>query len=88
MKRSKQKVWCFIGDGAVDEGWFMEALRYAECRKLPIKYVVEDNNRSVVANVKQRWGEGMPTLNPTDRVIYYKYTCGYPHVGIGKWVSF
>jgi len=80
MKGSKQKVWVFCGDGAVDEGWFHEALRYAAMQDLPITYVVEDNDRSVVANKKQRWGKG--------KLIHYKYTCGYPHAGVGEWVTF
>ncbi|MEI8350077.1 MAG: thiamine pyrophosphate-dependent enzyme [Candidatus Omnitrophota bacterium] len=81
MKKSKQKVWCFVGDAGTDEGWFWEALRYSA--GLPITFVVEDNNRSVFATNKQRWG-GMKKVN----IIAYKYKCGWPHVGCGEWVTF
>jgi pyruvate dehydrogenase E1 component alpha subunit len=78
LKKDKRKVWCFIGDGATDEGWFYEAVKYAGAQDLPVTYIVEDNNRSVAANKKQRWG----------KIIYYNYKCGYPHCGTGKWVTF
>jgi len=86
MKGSTKKVWCFIGDGATDEGWFTEALRYAVSQNLPITYVVEDNNRSVCTSVEQRWGEEGAVSE--EKIIYYKYECEYPHVGIGEWVTF
>jgi pyruvate dehydrogenase E1 component alpha subunit len=75
MKKSKQKVWVFVGDGATDEGWFTEALKYATAQELPITYIIEDNDRSVCTNKKQRWGK-------------YEYICDYPHVGIGEFVNF
>ncbi len=87
MKRSKQKVWCFIGDGGMDEGWFYEAWRYAVSRNLPITYVVEDNDRSVCASKKQRWGMDQ-SWRKKPKTIYYKYKCSYTHVGNGQWVAF
>ena len=37
MNKSSQHVWCFVGDGACDSGYFVEALRYATFNDLPIK---------------------------------------------------
>lgn len=89
MKGSKQKVWCFIGDGACDEGWTQEAMKFATMQDLPITYIVEDNNRSVCSNIEQRWGTEAVLNFPTNRkVSYYSYECTYPHAGCGEWVTF
>lgn len=69
-KKSKNKVWAFIGDGATDEGWYWEAKHYAEANDLPITYIIEDNNRSVCSSKSQR----------------YCYKCKWPHAGIGEFV--
>lgn len=84
---SKQKVWCFIGDGATDEGWFQEAVKWATTNDLPITYVIEDNNRSVDTAVKERWGSDMD-FPVNSKVLCYSYKCTYPHVGVGKFVTF
>lgn len=87
LQGSKRKVYCFVGDGACDEGWLQEAVKYAVTQDLPITYVIEDNNRSVCSSVLQRWGMDITyPLGP--KVIYYSYICNYPHAGIGKWVQF
>lgn len=89
MKGSKQKVYCFLGDGCTDSGWFFEALRYARNNDLPIHFVVEDNNRSVEATKEQRWGYGRLFYHGAPlKVVYYTYKPTYPHVGSGEWVSF
>lgn len=46
-KGSKQKVWCFVGDGIEDTGHLWEAARYVEGHELPCTFIIEDNNRSV-----------------------------------------
>lgn len=87
LQRSDKHVWCFIGDGAVDTGNFHEAYRFAVGDDLPITFVVEDNNRSVETTVHERWGKFdnlMNTLQECNKIIYYKYTPTYPHVGTGK----
>ena len=89
MKGSKQRVHCFIGDGAADEGFFYEAARYAACQNLPIKFIIENNNRSVCTTLKERWGSGewwWDTFLDT-KVVSYKYVCKWPHVGIGQFVK-
>ena len=90
-KESKQKVWCFIGDGGCDSGLFYESWRYAVAQDLPVTFVVEDNDRSVDASVKERWGDKdrvMETLRKSDKIYYYRYTAKYPHVGSGVHVQF
>ena len=86
-KGSRTHVWVFIGDGAVDSGWFSEAVKYTICKELPVTYIVEDNDRSVCASKFDRWGRGK--IRPiSDIIIYYKYKPTYPHVGCGQWVTF
>lgn len=84
-------VWCFIGDGATDEGHFWEALRYVNGKSLPVTFVIEDNDRSVSTNKERRWGlwDNLCRLlrDFNVDVWYYDYTPTYPHVGSGKWVT-
>ena len=87
MKGSAQKVYCFVGDATTDEGWFQEALKYASTMDLPIKYVVENNNRSVCTSTEQRWGRKINFV-ATDKAIVYKYKCEWPHCGMGEFVTF
>lgn len=86
QKKSKQKVWCFIGDGAEDEGHFYEAVRYVDGWDLPCTYIIEDNNLSVETPKSARYGSfNMEWPNCVRR---YCYTPTFPHVGTGKRVDF
>ena len=80
---SNRKVYCFCGDGSTDEGWFTEAWKYAVGWNLPITFVIEDNNRSVCTDQQSRWGMKV-TFPFTDKIIYYRYTPAWPHVGSGR----
>ncbi len=88
-KGSSQKVWCFVGDGAEDEGHFYEAVRYAWGHQLPCTFIIEDNNRSVDAPKEERWGTGATIAWPNN-VRRYSYIPTYPHGGNGrgKWLKF
>lgn len=87
-KGSNKKVWCFIGDGAEDEGHFYEAVQYVDGWDLPCTYIIEDNDRSVNASKKERRGESEYTWPKC--VIRYNYSPTYPHggTGNGKWLQF
>ena len=87
---SDRKVWCFLGDGAIDEGHSYEAIRYAVGWDLPIIFVVEDNDRATCTDQATRWGDcdSAMVTDMCDKVYYYKYTPTYPHVGSGKYVQF
>jgi TPP-dependent pyruvate/acetoin dehydrogenase alpha subunit len=91
LKGSEQMVYCFIGDGASDEGWTQEAIKYAAMMDLPILYIFEDNDRSVCTTMKQRWGSNKDELNQSvikSKLLHYSYDCTWPHSGAGKWVTF
>jgi TPP-dependent pyruvate/acetoin dehydrogenase alpha subunit len=67
----KRHVWCFLGDGCCDEGWYWEAKHYAEANNLPISYIIEDNDRAVCSSKSQR----------------YCYRAKWPHAGVGEFVA-
>ena len=84
-QKSKQKVWCFVGDMTSETGVFYEAHKYAKNFDLPLQWVVEDNNMSVHTPTEMAWGEKQSV---PEGVIYYEYDMSYPHHGTGKWVNF
>jgi len=84
--KEKSHVWCFIGDGAEDTGHFMESVRFAQGRELPVTFIVEDNDLAVETTKEKRWKKyGAPA---SDYILRYSYERMYPHVGVGKNVSF
>jgi hypothetical protein len=88
-KGSDQRVWCFVGDGAEDEGHFYEAVMYVDGWNLPCEFIIEDNNRNVSASKYERRGHEFDPNWP-DCVRRYKYTPVYPHGGTGNpgWLKF
>jgi pyruvate dehydrogenase E1 component alpha subunit len=85
LKKKNQKVWVFIGDMTFETGMFHECYKYAKNHKLPLKFVIEDNNLSTNTPTNKVWVKKSKT--PKD-VIYYKYKRKYPHHGTGGWVLF
>lgn len=78
------RVWCFLGDGAEEEGHFFEAAMFVEGHDLPCTFVIEDNDRSVDTLKHQRRGRGMTTMWSGFRCVRrYRYTATYPHAGSG-----
>lgn len=77
-KGSKQKVWCFVGDGIEDTGHLWEAARYVDGHELPCTFIIEDNNRSVTTSKEERWGKAVDPVFPAC-VRKYKYEITYPH---------
>lgn len=88
-KGSQKKVWCFIGDGAEEEGHFYEAVSYVQGWNLPCTFIIEDNDRSVSSSKKERRGEA-PDFSWPSCVRRYSYVPTYPHGGTGThgWLKF
>ena len=84
-KKSKSKVWAFIGDMTYETGIFYECYKYSKNFKLPITFVVEDNNMSTNTNTTIAWGKKQKIF---PNVKYYKYKRKFPHHGIGRWILF
>jgi pyruvate dehydrogenase E1 component alpha subunit len=85
-------VYCFLGDGAEEEGHYYEAALFAEANALPITFIIEDNARQVDTPKSERRGQDRSdyytngTHEPLDHftcVDRYYYTPTYPHGGAG-----
>ena len=95
MKKSKKKVWAFVGDMTAETGGFHETVKYSQNHNLPITFIIEDNGYSVGTPTKKTWGkkettiQNLPLKKIEDKVYKYEYIKGkWPHVGAGKWVTF
>ena len=83
LKKSKRRVFCFVGDMSATTGIFSESVRYSTGHDLPIIYIVEDNKLSVITKTQDAWGK-----KKKNKVIRYNYKRVYPHSGTGTWVIF
>lgn len=82
QENSFAQVWCFIGDGAEDNGHFCEAVRFVDSQQLRCIFVIADNNRQVDTSYSERWGTSRRFEWPKC-VIRYHYTPTFPHGGRG-----
>ena len=89
-KKSKNKVYCFIGDMTSETGIAHECIKYSRNKNLPIHFIVEDNRKSVCTDTRKAWSNNKLTYeNVSDKfVTYYKYKLKYPHSGAGQRVEF
>ena len=89
-KKSKNKVYCFIGDMTSETGIAHECIKFSQNFNLPIIFVIEDNNLSVCTETRLAWGKKKITYeNKNNKFIkYYKYKNKYPHAGSGKRIQF
>ena len=89
-KKSKNKVFCFIGDMTSETGIAHEAIKYSINKDLPIRFIIEDNDLSVCTETRLTWGLDKLTYEGIDssKVVIYKYKSKYPHAGAGKRVQF
>jgi pyruvate dehydrogenase E1 component alpha subunit len=85
LKKIKSTAWVFIGDMTFETGIFHECYKYAKNHKLPLKFVVEDNNLSTNTPTDKVW---IKKSKASKDIIYYKYKRKYPHHGTGGWVLF
>jgi TPP-dependent pyruvate/acetoin dehydrogenase alpha subunit len=77
-------VYCFIGDGAVDNGHLYEALNYATGHRLPVTFVIEDNDRQVDTSIESRRGpHWLDFVMESPNLIRYQYESRWPHGGSG-----
>lgn len=82
LENSPNKVWCFLGDGAEEEGHFYEAVMMVQGHNLPCKFIIEDNDRSVDTSRAER----MPNkfrIDWPECVIRNTYQSIFPHAGNG-----
>ena len=88
LKNTKERVWCWTGDMSAETGAWSEAYKYSVAHDLPITFIVEDNEMSVLTPTKEVWGDSKWYLNGS-KIVYYKYKNEkYPHAGAGVRVQF
>lgn len=57
IKKSKNIIVCFFGDGATEEGCFYETLNFSALKRLPILFVCENNSLAINTSIKERWSK-------------------------------
>lgn len=92
IKRDKKDDWvyCFVGDMTSETGSFNECYKYVKNHNLPVKFIIEDNNKSVCTDTKKVWNTTRLTYEEEldDHLYYYKYVTKWPHAGAGERVQF
>jgi TPP-dependent pyruvate/acetoin dehydrogenase alpha subunit len=88
-EESENRCWCFIGDGAEDQGHFAEAVMYVHGNNLPCTFIIENNNRSVDTSETERFPQTRGIIWPPC-VYEYAYVPAWQHGGTGTktWVKF
>ena len=88
---TKETTIAFMGDASAEEGYVLESLGFAKTKKLPVLFVVNDNNLSILTkkDVRRDWSMaehanfGMPAIEITDDpwlIMYYakKFSTSLP----------
>ena len=92
IKRDKKDNWvyCFVGDMTSETGSFNECYKYVQNYDLPVKFSIEDNNKSVCTDTKQTWNTDRSSYERANNkhLYYYKYETKWPHAGAGERVQF
>ena len=89
-KKSKNKVYIFIGDMSSETGIAHECIKFSINKKLPIHFIVEDNSKSVCTDTRKAWSMKKLTYEKINSkyITYYKYNLKFPHAGTGKRIQF
>ena len=84
------QVFCFMGEMTSETGVAHECIKYSENHELPIRFIIEDNGKSVCTDTRAAWNQPILTYEArqSPRVTYYKYQTKYPHAGAGQRVQF
>ena len=54
VKNREEVIWVITGDGAIEEGVFYEAVLFASSTKLPLVFLVENNEWSLGTSISER----------------------------------
>ena len=84
------RVHCFMGEMTAETGMAHECIKYSANHHLPIRFIVEDNGKSVCTDTRETWNQPVLTWEGAKHplVVYYQYQTKYPHAGAGKRVQF
>ena len=89
-KEKDYKVYCFMGEMTAETGIAYESIKYSRNFKLPIHFIVEDNEKSVCTDTREVWNQKKLSFEKKndEYITYYKYKSTYPHAGAGVRVQF
>ena len=84
------KVHVFLGEMTSETGLAHECIKYSTNHDLPIRFVIEDNGKSVCTDTREGWNTHELTYEKStaDNIYFYKYDTKYPHAGAGKRFNF
>ena len=92
IKRSAgtNRVHCFLGEMTSESGIVHECVKYSINHQLPIRFIVEDNAKSVCTDTRAVWNQPVLTYQNIQHpmLAYYSYQPKYPHAGAGVRVQF
>lgn len=85
-----QKVYCFMGEMTSESGSAYESIKYSINHKLPIHFIIENNEKSVCTGTRLVWGLNKFTFEGGDNsyITFYSYKSKYPHSGAGSRIQF
>ena len=83
-------VYCFMGDMTAETGIAHESIKYSRNHQLPIRFIIEDNAKSVCTDTRETWNQPRLTYEEVndEYISYYRYETKYPHAGAGVRVQF
>ncbi len=83
-------VHCFLGEMTAETGIAHESIKYSINHQLPIRFIVEDNGKSVCTDTREAWNQPVLSYENSTHpmVVSYKYETKYPHAGAGVRVQF
>jgi len=89
-KKSKEMVYCFLGDMTSETGIAYESIKYSINHDLPIRFIIEDNDLSVCTETRKVWGSKKLFFEDfnNSKIVHYVYKSKYPHAGAGVRVQF
>lgn len=89
-RQGAERVFCFMGEMTSETGSAHECIKYAQNHELPVRFIVEDNGKSVCTDTRQTWNQPVLTYekSASPYVTYYQYESKYPHAGAGVRVQF
>jgi TPP-dependent pyruvate/acetoin dehydrogenase alpha subunit len=97
IKRSQGTnfVYVFLGDMTSETGIAHECIKYSIANNLPVRFIIEDNGKSVCTDTRKTWGldrlyfeEAVWDEKLDQHVYFYKYETKYPHAGAGARIQF
>lgn len=83
----EETVWVFAGDMTRETGIFEECFKYVCNWGLPVRFIVEDNRKSVCSDTRAVWNNNGPAKLRLNDLVY-EYETKWPHAGAGVRVQF